>query len=225
MAFSENVKLEVKKKSAFQCCRCHEIGIDVHHILPQADKGPDTVDNAAPLCQNCHDRFGANSEKRKEIRQMRDWWYEVVREKYSGKDDYLKKLEQLDANISHYNKQNAELLNKIATDIQGLMTTNTPQRTDDKEVVKKKITRSISLGPSLYRKNYYCPFCSKDLTLELMQEVPHLLEDYNSPISRMLTGSIFLDTSPFRETKETLVECPYCHKHFNLKNVNSTYGI
>ena len=86
MVFTENLKLEVKKKAAFRCCRCHEIGVDIHHIIPQAQDGPDDIDNAAALCQNCHDRFGANPEKRKEIRQMRDWWYEVVREKYSDQD-------------------------------------------------------------------------------------------------------------------------------------------
>ncbi len=86
MAFTENLKLKVKKMAAFRCCRCHEIGVDIHHIIPQAESGPDDIDNAAPLCQNCHDRFGANPEKRKEIKQMRDWWYETVKEKYGDKD-------------------------------------------------------------------------------------------------------------------------------------------
>jgi predicted house-cleaning noncanonical NTP pyrophosphatase (MazG superfamily) len=97
MAFSANLKLEVKKKAAFSCCRCHEIGVDIHHIIPRAENGTDTVDNAAPLCQNCHDRFGANAEKRKEIRQMRDWWYEVVKEKYSDQDS--EKLAAINENI------------------------------------------------------------------------------------------------------------------------------
>ncbi len=95
MSFSEKTKLEVRQKAAFQCCRCHEIGIDVHHIIPEADNGPNEFDNAAPLCQNCHDRFGANPEKRKEIRQMRDWWYEVVKEKYYGDPPAFQKLNDL----------------------------------------------------------------------------------------------------------------------------------
>src|SRR3989344_5044502 len=86
MAFSEKLKLEVKKQAAFRCCRCHEIGVDIHHIIPQAESGSDDINNAAPLCQNCHDRFGGNPEKRKEVRQMRDWWYVVVKEKYSNGD-------------------------------------------------------------------------------------------------------------------------------------------
>lgn len=84
MAFSEQIKLEVKKKAMFQCCRCRATGIDAHHIIPQHEGGPDTIDNAAPLCQNCHDQFGDNPVKRKELRQMRDHWYETVKAMYSS---------------------------------------------------------------------------------------------------------------------------------------------
>jgi hypothetical protein len=84
MPFSQALKDQVKKMAAFRCCRCHDIGIDIHHIVPQAQGGSDDIDNAAPLCQNCHSRFGANPEKRREIRLMREFWYEVVREKYHG---------------------------------------------------------------------------------------------------------------------------------------------
>ena len=82
MGFSENLKLEVKKKAAFRCCRCQTIGPHIHHIEPESDGGPDTVDNAAPLCPSCHDYFGANPRKRKEIKQMRDWWYQIVERMY-----------------------------------------------------------------------------------------------------------------------------------------------
>jgi hypothetical protein len=43
MAFLEALKLEVKRKAAFRCCRCHEIGIDIHHIIPEAQGGPDDI--------------------------------------------------------------------------------------------------------------------------------------------------------------------------------------
>jgi hypothetical protein len=56
--------------------------VEAHHIVPSAEGGPNDIDNAAPLCPNCHSWFGDNLKKRKEIRQMRDWWYEVVTEKY-----------------------------------------------------------------------------------------------------------------------------------------------
>ena len=53
MAFNEDTKREVRQKAAYQCCRCRSFGVEVHHILPQKDGGPDTIDNAAPLCPNC----------------------------------------------------------------------------------------------------------------------------------------------------------------------------
>lgn len=103
MPFSESLKLEVKKKAAFRCCRCHEIGVDIHHIVPQAQDGSDDIDNAAPLCQNCHDRFGGNPEKRKEIRQMRNWWYEIVGEKY-GPDSDSAKLQAINDSVLQIQK-------------------------------------------------------------------------------------------------------------------------
>jgi len=100
MAFSEQLKLQVRRRAAFRCCRCHEIGIEVHHIVPQAQRGPNTEKNAAPLCPNCHTWFGGNSEKRKEISQMRDWWYEVCATKYSAvNEEALRKLDDLIAEV------------------------------------------------------------------------------------------------------------------------------
>lgn len=68
----------MRRKAAFRCCRCQSIGVEVHHIVPQHESGPDTFENAAPLCAKCHEDFGNNPAKRKEIRNMRDWWYEQV---------------------------------------------------------------------------------------------------------------------------------------------------
>ena len=82
MTFSERVKLKVKKKAMFQCCRCHSIGVDVHHIEYQREDGGDIFKNAAPLCPNCHRWFGDNPTKKTEIRQMRDNWYEVIERKF-----------------------------------------------------------------------------------------------------------------------------------------------
>ena len=86
MSFSEKIKLEVKHKAAFRCCMCEEFqaSLQIHHIVPREQGGQDTFNNAAPLCATCHDAYGANPDKRKLIREKRDWWYIVVQEKYKG---------------------------------------------------------------------------------------------------------------------------------------------
>jgi 5-methylcytosine-specific restriction endonuclease McrA len=77
MPFTEAVKLEAKQKAHFACVVCRQPFVEVHHILPQANGGSNDLDNAAPLCASCHDLFGGNPDKRKQIREMRDLWYEL----------------------------------------------------------------------------------------------------------------------------------------------------
>jgi rubrerythrin len=84
MAFSEDLKRQVKEKAAFRCCRCQLFGIEVHHIIPEAEGGVDTIENGAPLCPSCHAAFGDNPKKRREITHARDWWYGVVERMYPG---------------------------------------------------------------------------------------------------------------------------------------------
>jgi hypothetical protein len=81
MAFSEQLKLAVKKRAHFACCLCHALYVEIHHIIPESEGGPDTEDNAAPLCPSCHETYGANPEKRKFIREAREFWYELCEKK------------------------------------------------------------------------------------------------------------------------------------------------
>ena len=89
MVFSEELKKKVREMAAFKCCMCEKSGIQVHHILPEEENGPDTIDNAAPLCPSCHDIYGANPIKRKEIRERRDFWYKYVEKTYKLQDASL----------------------------------------------------------------------------------------------------------------------------------------
>lgn len=77
MAFNEATKLKAKRLAHFSCVMCHQPLVEVHHIVPQKDGGSDELDNAAALCAGCHDLFGGNPDKRKQIREMRDFWYEL----------------------------------------------------------------------------------------------------------------------------------------------------
>ena len=81
MAFAEALKRKIRDQADGRCCMsdCHKVDIDIHHIEPQAEGGPDTEDNAAPLCAGCHRAHGGDPGKRKMIREHRDRWYEAVR--------------------------------------------------------------------------------------------------------------------------------------------------
>jgi len=81
MGFSETTRLNVQKWADFTCCWCNnrQNKVEIHHIVPQAEKGPDTEENAAPLCGSCHTLLGGNPELRKEIRLRRDHWYEICK--------------------------------------------------------------------------------------------------------------------------------------------------
>ena len=90
MAFSEKIKKQARKLSNGICILCKkEIALEIHHIIPQEENGEDTLENAAPLCPNCHEIYGSNPTKRKLIRQERDNWYETVREAISNGIDSI----------------------------------------------------------------------------------------------------------------------------------------
>lgn len=102
MAFNDAVKLKVKRKAHFTCCLCKALGVEVHHIIPQEEVGPDTEDNAAPLCPSCHEAYGANPQKRKFIREARDFWYEICEKRYASDSDRFDEIKDLLKNTVSY---------------------------------------------------------------------------------------------------------------------------
>lgn len=143
MAFDEKVKLEVKHKSAFRCCRCQTIGIEIHHIVPQKDGGSDTIDNAAPLCSKCHSDFGDNPLKRKEIRQMRDWWYERVIERDSESDPRYKSIESKIDELLTIVKNQKPPLSEIKTAVRSYLEVYLDSVT--KENVQKTVSTIVNM--------------------------------------------------------------------------------
>src|SRR2546428_12819990 len=102
MSFAENLKLKVKRRAHFACCLCHALGVEVHHIIPQEEGGPDIEENAAPLCPSCHEAYGANPQKRKFIREARDLWYEICHKRYASDPDRLEEIKRLLQNTVSY---------------------------------------------------------------------------------------------------------------------------
>ncbi|HCQ91348.1 MAG TPA: HNH endonuclease [Clostridium sp.] len=86
---------------------CNKLFVEVHHIIPKLEGGSDSIDNAAPLCSSCHDLFGGNPEKRKQIRQMRDYWWEQM-------DEWrLNLVTESDPNFITIIEENPENINQL----------------------------------------------------------------------------------------------------------------
>lgn len=170
MAFSEKLKQKIREKSAFRCCRCQNIGIDIHHIIPQKDGGTDDEDNAAPLCQNCHNQFGDNPQKRKEIKQMRDWWCKVCAKKYFKEDDpsILNEINNKLESIQTKQSQDVSELKIILKDfvnnyIEGI-TPSTAGTIASSIVNASTSTKAVQLGEKVYG-NFHCSKCNYSIGL------------------------------------------------------------
>jgi Zn finger protein HypA/HybF involved in hydrogenase expression len=171
MPFGEALKLRVKKRAGFRCCRCHEIGVEVHHIVPEEQNGPSAEKNAAPLCPNCHTWFGDNPKKRREITQMRDWWYDVCKERYGDqKDGTAKKLDELLAEVKRQSKNEAErekVISEIKRTLKSMAKTSDLHASDSPEEVTAKVNRVVTasrLGENVHA-NVHCRNCGTTVGL------------------------------------------------------------
>lgn len=57
MGFSQKIKEDIMVACGRHCCLCHKfcgLKIEIHHIKPQSEGGSDTLENAIPLCFDCH---------------------------------------------------------------------------------------------------------------------------------------------------------------------------
>jgi len=95
MPFSDIVRWQVRRKAHFRCCMCHGVDVQVHHIHPESEGGHNSIENAAPLCPTCHDLYGANPNKRRLIREMRDWWYEICEQRFQSDAEQLHDIKAL----------------------------------------------------------------------------------------------------------------------------------
>jgi len=95
MAFSDALKARVRKRAHLACCLCKAMGVEVHHITPQEQGGPDTEDNASPLCPSCHETYGANPQKRKFIREARDLWFDVCEKRFASDPERLDEIKRM----------------------------------------------------------------------------------------------------------------------------------
>jgi len=126
LSFSEKVKMEARKKAHFQCVICKSPFVDVHHIVPESEGGPNTLDNAAPICAGCHATYGNNPDWRKQIREMRDQWYEICETRYINRDievyyEKLNELYEMTKTVKEDQVKSREILKEIKSTISGLL--------------------------------------------------------------------------------------------------------
>jgi hypothetical protein len=86
MPFPHTVREKALVNSHRRCCVCHEFGgrsVNVHHIVQEADGGPNTIENAICLCLRCHAEAGHYNPHHPmgtkyspgELRMHRDQWW------------------------------------------------------------------------------------------------------------------------------------------------------
>jgi hypothetical protein len=66
MGFDEDLRTKALLWCDRHCCLCKkpcDVFIEVHHLVPQAMGGGDDVDNAIPLCFDCHAKVRAYDER------------------------------------------------------------------------------------------------------------------------------------------------------------------
>lgn len=87
MPFSDEVKTKALLWCDRHCCLCKKAcgpNIEVHHIVPESEGGPNDIDNAIPLCLDCHGTIGSynikhpigNKYKIDELKSRREQIYE-----------------------------------------------------------------------------------------------------------------------------------------------------
>lgn len=91
MPFPYKVRIAALVACQRYCCLCHErkhIQLQCHHIIQEADSGPDTFDNCIPLCPDCHAQVLAFNPKHpvggtpyhpEELKRRRDDWYANIK--------------------------------------------------------------------------------------------------------------------------------------------------
>ena len=157
MPFPESIKSIVRKKAHFRCCLCHELEVEVHHIIPQEENGTDTEENAAPLCPSCHETYGANPKKRKFIREARDLWYEICQKRSFAMDS--SRLDDIISKVKNVATKNdlIELKEKLMRDINNQMKVKKNKGADRLNLCVIQSDKILSMEETiayLYLKDY-----------------------------------------------------------------------
>ncbi|MGB7217321.1 MAG: HNH endonuclease [Vicinamibacterales bacterium] len=88
MAFPEAAVAQLLADCKRHCCVCWRwcgSKTHVHHIIPRTQDGPDEIDNAIPVCLDCHAEIESRGNmgrqfSRTELREHKRRWLEICRD-------------------------------------------------------------------------------------------------------------------------------------------------
>lgn len=166
MTFSKKTKEEAKERAHYMCVICHDPFLEVHHIVPEAEEGDDTIENAAPLCAGCHHTYGGNPDLRKQLQEMRDFWWKHCEKKETENIEILMKLDQLKSQYEEDKGNQGRILQEIKDQmvqahndaIENIQ--SAPSLPD----VEKSSASSVKLGNKVYA-NFVCSNCGTNIGL------------------------------------------------------------
>lgn len=123
MSFSQGEIAELLAACHRRCCICHRfcgVKIETDHIVPRSEGGDDSIDNAIPVCFDCHAEIHSYNDQhprgRKfrpdELRRHKEQWLSICRERpevfaLARRDDSVGPLQALIDELE-YNKRVAE---------------------------------------------------------------------------------------------------------------------
>jgi hypothetical protein len=98
MPFSTTIADKILVACGRSCCICHRFcgtKIELHHIVPEAQNGPNTEENCIPVCFDCHaevEHYNPKHPKGRkftpnELKGHRDKWFAKVMAGSSGTDN------------------------------------------------------------------------------------------------------------------------------------------
>ncbi|MBI1993515.1 MAG: HNH endonuclease, partial [Deltaproteobacteria bacterium] len=90
MPFSDKEATELLAQCHRRCCICHRFcgfKMELDHIDPKGENGPDTIDNAMPVCFECHAEIHAYNDKHprgrkyrpEELKKHKEQWLELCK--------------------------------------------------------------------------------------------------------------------------------------------------
>lgn len=92
MAFNRDEVSELLRRCHRRCCICHRfcgVKIETDHIDPRAESQDDSIENAIPVCFECHAEIHSYNDKHpkgrkylpEELRQHREQWLKICEER------------------------------------------------------------------------------------------------------------------------------------------------